>query len=85
MFGYISNIFAILLTIIGAIPIIGPLIVQALSAPVLWIINSISSIYSIYIVKKGFGKELADERKKGITILFWIALGYILGQIIPIK
>lgn len=85
VFGYISNLFAIILTIIGAIPIIGPIVVQVLSAPILWIINSISSVYSLYIVKQGMGKELADERKKGITILFWIAIGYILGHIIPIK
>ena len=85
VFGYISNLFAIILTIIGSIPIIGPIVVQVLSAPILWIINSISSVYSLYIVKQGMGKELADERKKGITILFWIAIGYILGHIIPIK
>tara|TARA_Y100000590_G_C15587650_1_gene964766 strand:- start:866 stop:1249 length:384 start_codon:yes stop_codon:yes gene_type:complete len=85
VFGYISNLFAIILTIIGSIPIIGPIVVQVLSAPILWIINSISSAYSLYIVKQGMGKELADERKKGITILFWIAIGYILGHIIPIK
>ena len=85
VFGYVSNLFAIILTLIGTIPVIGSIIVSALSAPVLWIINSISYIYSIYIVKKGRGRELVDERKKGIIILFWIALGYILGNIIPIK
>ena len=83
--GYITNIYAGLMTLVGFLPIIGPLIVKVLTIPVFWIINSLGYITSAIAIKKGYGEAVVRHRIITFSLLFGIIIGYILGHLIPVR
>ena len=85
LLGFITNIFASLATLIGFIPILGPLVVKVFSIPLFWIINSLGYFTSAYAIKKGYGRDMLGHRMITIALLFGIIVGYILGHLIPVR
>ena len=85
LLGYLTNIYAGLIALIGLIPIIGPLIVKVITIPFFWIINSMSYFTSAYAIKKGYGRDMLNHRMITITLLIGIILGYILGHLVPVR
>jgi len=66
--GIFSNAFVGLLSIIGLVPLIGPVVVQILSLPVFWILNGLGYFLSIIAIKKGHGRTVLNYRV--LTIVF---------------
>ena len=85
LLGYITNVFAGLVALIGFIPIIGPMIVNVFTIPFFWFINSLGYLSSVYAIKKGYGKDLLRHRMITFALLAGIVLGYILGHLIPVQ
>ena len=85
LLGYITNVFAGLVALIGFIPIIGPLIVKVFTIPFFWFINSMGYFTSAYAIKKGYGKDILRHRLITFALLIGIVLGYILGHLIPVR
>ena len=85
MLGYITNVYAGLMTLIGLLPLIGPLIVKVLTIPVFWIINSLGYITSAIAIKKGYGKETVRHRVITLSLLIGIIIGYVLGHLMPVR
>ena len=85
LLGYITNVFVGVTSLIGLIPVIGPLIVNILTLPFIWIINGIGYISSIYVVKKGYSSDVMQHRMLSIVLIIGIILGYILGHLIPVR
>ena len=83
--GFITNIYAGLIALIGLIPLIGPFIVQIVSIPFFWFVNLMGYFTSFYAIKKGYGKEILNHRLVTMVLLFGIVLGYILGHLIPVR
>ncbi len=83
--GFITNIYAGLIALIGLIPLIGPFIVQILSIPFFWFVNLMGYFTSFYAIKKGYRKEILNHRLVTMVLLFGIVLGYILGHLIPVR
>jgi len=82
---YTTNLMAGIASLIGLIPIIGPLIVKIFSIPLLWLINSLGYFSSIYAIKRGYGKEILLHRIVIIMFIIGIILGYIIGHVIPVR
>ena len=82
---YTTNLIAGIASLISLIPIIGPLIVKIFSIPLLWFVNSLGYISSIYAIKRGYGKEIILHRIVIIMFIIGIVLGYILGHLIPVR
>ena len=85
LLGYISNVFVGLITLVGLIPIIGPLIVKVLTIPFFWLLNGMGYFTSAYAIKKGYGRDIVSHRLITIVLLTGIVLGYILGHLIPVR
>ena len=85
LLGYITNVFTGLVTLVGLIPIIGPLIVKVFTIPFLWLINGMGYFTSAYAIKKGYGRDIIRHRLITLVLLVGIILGYILGYLIPIQ
>ena len=85
LLGYITNVFVGLVALIGFIPIIGPLILNVLSIPFFWLINSMGFFTSAYAIKKGYGREMLSHRIITVSLLIGIVFGYILGHLIPVR
>ena len=83
--GYITNVFVGLTSLVGLIPLIGPLIVKIFTIPFFWILNSLGYFTSAYAIKKGYGKDVVTHRLVVFTLLVGIVLGYILGHLIPAR
>ena len=85
LLGYITNIFVSLTTLVGLVPVIGPLIVKVFTIPFFWFINSMGYFTSAYAIKKGYGRDILMHRLITIALLIGIVLGYILGHLIPVR
>jgi hypothetical protein len=82
VFGFLTNAFTGLLTLIALVPIIGPLIIKVISLPIFWIINGIGYILSVVAVKAGYAKEILNYRLLTIVFLLGIVVGFILGSVL---
>ena len=85
LLGYITNVFVGLTTLIGLVPVIGPLIVKVFTIPFFWLLNGMGYFTSAYAIKKGYGRDIMSHRLITIVLLTGIVLGYILGHLIPIR
>ncbi|MBT3848965.1 MAG: hypothetical protein HN716_03640 [Candidatus Marinimicrobia bacterium] len=80
-----TQIFVGLGALIGMIPLIGPLIIKAISIPVFWFLNAMGYVVSGVAIKKGYATELAKSRIVTLGLLIGIIIGYILGHLIPLR
>jgi len=85
LLGYITNVFVGLTTLVGLVPVIGPLIVKVFTIPFFWLLNGMGYFTSAYAIKKGYGRDIMSHRLITIVLLTGIVLGYILGHLIPIR
>ena len=77
LLGYITNVFVGLTTLIGLVPIIGPLIVKVFTIPFFWLLNGMGYFTSAYAIKKGYGRDIISHRLITIVLLTGIILGYV--------
>lgn len=86
IFGILSSAFswlaAGLLSLIGLIPFIGPLLVTILSSSLLWIINALGYFVSVVAIKAGHGKTVLNYRLLVIIFLTGMVTGYVVARII---
>ena len=85
LLGYITNVFVGLTTLVGLVPVIGPLIIKVFTIPFFWLLNGMGYFTSAYAIKKGYGRDIMSHRLITIVLLSGIVLGYILGHLIPVR
>ncbi len=81
VFGFLTNAFAGLLTLISFIPFIGPLIIKVIALPIFWIFNGLGYFLSMFAIKRGYAKEVMNYRVLTMVFLFGVIIGFILGSI----
>ena len=80
LLGLLSNAFAWLLGIIALVPIIGPLIVKALSLSIIWILNALGYLVSVVAIKRGYSKDVMTYRGLTVALIVGIIIGYVIGK-----
>ena len=80
LLGLLSNAFAWLLGIIALVPIIGPLIVKALSLSIIWILNALGYLVSVVAIKRGYSKDVMTYRGLTVALIVGVIIGYVLGK-----
>ena len=85
LLAYVTNVFIGLTTLVGLIPLIGPLLVKVFTIPFFWLLNGMGYFTSAYAIKKGYGRDIVSHRLITIVLLTGIVLGYILGHLIPVR
>ncbi len=83
--GYITNAFVGLAALISMVPVIGPLIIKVLTIPFFWLLNALGYFTSAYAIKKGYGKDVVTHRMVVVVLLVGIVIGYILGNLVPLR
>lgn len=81
IFGFLTNAFAGLFTLIAFIPFVGPLIVKVVTLPIFWIFNGLGYFLSAFAIKRGYSKEVMNYRVLTMAFLLGIIIGFILGSI----
>jgi hypothetical protein len=79
--GLASNAFAWLLALLGAIPLIGPLLVKVLAIPVIWLINAVGYVISYVAIRRGYSKDVLTYRGLTFALIIGIIIGYITGKL----
>ena len=83
--GIFTQVFAGLGALIAMIPIIGPILIKVVTIPFFWMINALGHGVSIVAIKKGYANELVKSRVLTVALLIGIVLGYIMGNLIPLR
>tara|TARA_Y100001960_G_C14671935_1_gene826473 strand:+ start:596 stop:979 length:384 start_codon:yes stop_codon:yes gene_type:complete len=84
-FGVFTQLFAGLGSIIALIPIIGPLIIKIITIPGFFLLNAMGTIISGIAIKKGYTSQMAKGRIITLALMIGIIIGYIIGNLIPLK
>ncbi len=83
--GFVTNGFVALATLVSLIPVVGPLLVKLLSIPIFYLFNALGYLLSVLAIKKGYGHEVVSYRVLTIILLVGIVIGYIIGNLVPLK
>jgi hypothetical protein len=75
LLGYITNIFVGLTTLVGLVPIIGPLIVKVFTIPFFWLLNGMGYFTSAYAIKKGY----SESSPHNYYLVNWNCIGIYIG------
>lgn len=81
-YGIITSAFTWLVSMIGLIPIIGPLVVKVLSIGVIWLLNAVGYLVSYIAIKRGYSKDVLTYRGLTIALITGIVIGYVIGHYI---
>lgn len=82
VFGLLTQAFTGLLALVALIPWIGPLIVKALSIPLVWLMNALGYFSAVVLVKRGYSRDVLTTRVVTVALIVGIVIGYILGKLI---
>ena len=83
--GFITNGFVALATLVSLVPVVGPLLVKVLSIPLLYIFNALGYLLSVLAIKKGYGADVVSHRLLTIILLVGIVIGYVIGNLVPLR
>ena len=82
LFGLLTQAFTGLLALIALIPWVGPLIVNALSIPLIWLMNALGYFSAVVLIKRGHSRHVLNTRVITVALIVGIVIGYILGKLI---
>lgn len=80
--GLVTNAFAWLLGLIAMVPVVGPLLVTALTTGFVLLINAVGSIVSFIAVRRGYAKDVMTSRGLTIAVLIGVVIGFVLGKLL---
>ena len=83
--GVFTEIFAGIGILVAAIPVVGPMRIKIVSIPIFWILNALGTLVSGIAIKKGYATELAKGRIMTLALLIGMIIGYIIGNLAPVK
>ena len=78
----LTSAFAALGALLVLIPWIGPLIIKALSIPLLWLMNAAGYFTAIFLMNQGHTRSVVDSRVLTYVLLIGIVVGYIIGKLL---
>lgn len=81
-FALISGAFVWLVSLIGLVPVIGPLVVKVLSIPIVWLINGLGYMVSYIAIKRGYSQDVLTYRGLTITLIIGIVIGFVIGSLL---
>jgi hypothetical protein len=81
--GLVTNAFVWLLGLVGVVPVVGPIIVGAVTTGFLLLINSISSLIAYLAIKRGYRRDMLTFKGVTIALIVGMAIGFIIGRLIP--
>jgi len=80
--GLFTQAFAFVLSLVGAIPVFGPVVVSVLTWPVLFIIKGVTFIMTYFAIRRGYGRDIIRANVLASTFFIGIILGFVLGKVI---
>lgn len=82
VFGLMTQAFAGVLGLIGAVPVVGPLIIKVVTLPFVLLVNGIGYIITFFALRRGYKIDVMRSRVLIGTFLVGTILGFVLGRLI---
>jgi len=82
VFGLMTQAFAGVLGLIGAVPVVGPLIIKVVTLPFVLLVNGIGYIITFFALRRGYKIDVMRSRVLIGTFLVGTVLGFGLGRLI---
>jgi hypothetical protein len=80
--GILTQAFAAVLGLLGLIPWLGPLILKALSIPLVWVLNGAGYFFSVVLAGRGYGKSVVQSRVLTVVLIVGVVIGFIIGKLV---
>jgi hypothetical protein len=80
--GLVTNAFAWLLALISLVPIVGPLVVKALSLGFIWLLNAVGYLVSFIAIKRGYSRDVLTYRGLTVAVIIGIIIGFVIGRLV---
>jgi hypothetical protein len=78
----VSGAFVWVVSLIGLVPIVGPLVIKILSIPLVWLINGIGYVISFVAIRRGYSQDVLTYRGLTITLIIGIVIGFVICSLI---
>ena len=83
--GVFTQLFSGLGALISLIPLIGPSIIKIITVPGFFSLNALGTIISGIAITKGYTHTLAKGRVVTLGLMIGIIIGYVIGNLAPLK
>ena len=80
--GFLTQAFSGLLVLVGAVPLVGPLIVKVVTIPFFMLVNGIAYLITFLAIKRGYKADVLKTRILVSAFLVGIIVGFIVGRLI---
>lgn len=80
--GLLTQAFSGLLILVGAVPLVGPLIVNIVTLPFFLLVNGIAYLVTFLAIKRGYKVDVLKTRILVSAFLVGIIVGFIVGRLI---
>jgi len=82
VFGLATQAFGGAIALIGAVPVVGPLIVKAVTLPFVLLVNGIGYLVTFFALRRGYKIDVMKSRILISSFLVGVVLGFVLGRLI---
>lgn len=80
--GFITQAFSGLLILVGAVPLVGPFLVQIITLPFFLLINGIAYLVTFLAIKRGYKVDVLKTKIIVSAFLVGIIVGFIIGRVL---
>jgi hypothetical protein len=81
-FGLMTQAFAGVIALVGAVPVVGPLVIKVVTFPVILLVNGIGYLVTFFALRRGHKIDVIKARVLVGTFLVGMILGFVLGRLI---
>lgn len=82
VFGLLTQAFAGLLGLVALVPVVGPLLVKAITLPFFLLVNGLGYLITLLVVRRGGKRDVVKSRILVSSFLIGILVGYIVGRLV---
>ena len=82
VFGLMTQAFAGVVGLVGAVPVVGPLVIKVVTFPIILLVNGIGYLVTFFALRRGYKIDVIKARILVGTFLVGMILGFVLGRLI---
>jgi hypothetical protein len=82
VFGLMTQAFSGILALVGAVPVVGPLVIKVITFPFILLVNGIGYLVTFFALRRGYKVDVIKARVLIGTFLVGTILGLVLGRLL---
>jgi hypothetical protein len=82
IFGLMTQAFSGVLALVGAVPVVGPLVIKVITFPFILLVNGIGYLVTFFALRRGYKVDVIKARVLIGTFIVGMILGLVLGRLL---